>query len=47
MDLLTLDNEVFKAYLYWSGVLVLKMLFMALLTGIQRFGTFVSKYTSQ
>ncbi|XP_067640990.1 microsomal glutathione S-transferase 1-like [Eurosta solidaginis] len=38
-ELLTLENEVFKAYLFWSAVLVLKMLFMSLLTGFMRFRT--------
>ncbi|XP_058985375.1 microsomal glutathione S-transferase 1 isoform X1 [Musca domestica] len=43
-DLLSLDNEVFTAYLYWSGILVLKILAMAILTGLQRFrtGTFAN-----
>ncbi|XP_023302252.1 microsomal glutathione S-transferase 1-like isoform X1 [Lucilia cuprina] len=40
IDLLTLKNEVFKSYLFWSGVLALKMIIvMPLLTGIQRFTT--------
>nr|AWX49639.1 microsomal glutathione S-transferase [Musca domestica] len=43
-DLLSLDNEVFTAYLFWSGILVLKILAMAILTGLQRFrtGTFAN-----
>lgn len=32
-------NEVFRVYVFWSGVLVVKMLFMSLLTGMQRFRT--------
>ncbi|XP_075158362.1 microsomal glutathione S-transferase-like isoform X1 [Haematobia irritans] len=39
MDLLNLNNDVFRAYLFWSGVLVLKMLIMSMLTGLQRFRT--------
>ncbi|XP_054730219.1 microsomal glutathione S-transferase 1-like [Anastrepha obliqua] len=38
-ELLTLENEVFTAYLFWSAILVLKMLFMSLLTGFTRFRT--------
>ncbi|XP_014087471.1 microsomal glutathione S-transferase 1 [Bactrocera oleae] len=38
-ELLTLENNVFKAYLFWSAILVLKMLFMSLLTGFMRFRT--------
>lgn len=40
-ELLTLENNVFKAYLFWSAILVLKMLFMSLLTGFMRFRTMV------
>uniref|UniRef100_A0A0K8WBY3 Microsomal glutathione S-transferase 1 n=1 Tax=Bactrocera latifrons TaxID=174628 RepID=A0A0K8WBY3_BACLA len=39
LELLTLENNVFKAYLFWSAILVLKMLFMSLLTGFTRFRT--------
>ncbi|XP_039961975.1 microsomal glutathione S-transferase 1-like [Bactrocera tryoni] len=39
LELLTLENNVFKAYLFWSAILVLKMLFMSLLTGFMRFRT--------
>ncbi|XP_005185994.1 microsomal glutathione S-transferase 1 isoform X2 [Musca domestica] len=39
LDLLSFDNAVFKAYVFWSGVLVLKMLMMSLLTAMQRFKT--------
>ncbi|XP_036318440.1 microsomal glutathione S-transferase 1 isoform X1 [Rhagoletis pomonella] len=38
-ELLTLENEVLRAYLFWSAILVLKMLFMSLLTGLMRFRT--------
>ncbi|XP_061389402.1 microsomal glutathione S-transferase 1-like [Musca vetustissima] len=43
-DLLNLDNDVFRAYIFWSGILVLKILAMAILTGLQRFrtGTFAN-----
>ncbi|XP_073830087.1 microsomal glutathione S-transferase-like [Musca autumnalis] len=39
LDLLTFDNAVFKSYVFWSGVLVLKMLLMSTLTAVQRFKT--------
>ncbi|XP_030566067.1 microsomal glutathione S-transferase 1 isoform X2 [Drosophila novamexicana] len=39
LELLTLTNPVFKSYTFWTGVLVIKMLAMALLTAIQRFKT--------
>ncbi|XP_061395202.1 microsomal glutathione S-transferase 1-like [Musca vetustissima] len=39
LDLLTFDNAVFKAYIFWSAVLVVKMMFMSLLTAMQRFRT--------
>ncbi|XP_037028772.1 microsomal glutathione S-transferase 1-like isoform X2 [Bradysia coprophila] len=32
-------NEVFRVYVFWSGVLVLKMLFMSVFTGMTRFRT--------
>ncbi|KAI9590153.1 microsomal glutathione S-transferase 1 [Glossina fuscipes] len=38
-DILTLRNDVFKAYLFWSAVLVLKMLAMSWLTAVQRVAT--------
>uniref|UniRef100_A0A0A1XK77 Microsomal glutathione S-transferase 1 n=1 Tax=Zeugodacus cucurbitae TaxID=28588 RepID=A0A0A1XK77_ZEUCU len=38
-DLLSLENNVFKAYLFWTAILVLKMLFMSLITGFMRFRT--------
>uniref|UniRef100_A0A0K8VIK6 Microsomal glutathione S-transferase 1 n=1 Tax=Bactrocera latifrons TaxID=174628 RepID=A0A0K8VIK6_BACLA len=38
-DLISFDNEVFSAYVFWSAVLVLKLLFMSLRTGRLRFKT--------
>ncbi|XP_013117190.1 microsomal glutathione S-transferase 1 [Stomoxys calcitrans] len=38
-DLLTFDNAVFKAYTFWSGVLLLKLLAMSVLTALHRFKT--------
>uniref|UniRef100_A0A336M143 Microsomal glutathione S-transferase 1 n=1 Tax=Culicoides sonorensis TaxID=179676 RepID=A0A336M143_CULSO len=32
-----LNSESFKCYAFWSGILVLKMVFMSVLTGLQRF----------
>ncbi|KAK9504949.1 hypothetical protein O3M35_009115 [Rhynocoris fuscipes] len=37
VNILSLDNPVFKAYLFYSGVLVVKLMSMSLLTGRQRF----------
>lgn len=42
LDLLSLNNPVFKSYTFWAGVLVIKMLAMSLLTAVQRFKTKVS-----
>ncbi|XP_037938214.1 microsomal glutathione S-transferase 1 [Teleopsis dalmanni] len=39
VELLTLDNAVFNAYMFWSAVLVIKMLAMSPLTATQRFKT--------
>ena len=41
---LDLDNPVFLAYVFWSTVLIFKMLFMSFLTGRQRFNTKVGCY---
>uniref|UniRef100_A0A2C9MDF3 Microsomal glutathione S-transferase 1 n=1 Tax=Glossina brevipalpis TaxID=37001 RepID=A0A2C9MDF3_9MUSC len=38
-DMLTLRNDVFKSYLFWSAILVLKMMAMSVLTAVQRFST--------
>ena len=42
-ELLNFDNVVFKAYVFWIAVLVVKMLLMSLLTAMQRFKTKVNK----
>ncbi|XP_020797755.1 microsomal glutathione S-transferase 1 isoform X2 [Drosophila serrata] len=39
VELLSLTNPVFKSFVFWVGVLVIKMLSMSLLTAIQRFKT--------
>lgn len=36
-EILTLENESFRAYLFWTSVLVIKMLAMTLLTTRQRY----------
>lgn len=36
-DALSLDNKAFRGYVTWSGILVMKMLLMALLTSFWRF----------
>lgn len=45
LDLLNFKNPVFTAYLFWTGVLVLKLMSMSLLTGRQRFRKKVSAVT--
>jgi glutathione S-transferase len=42
---LSVDNDVFGAYVFWSAVLVIKMLLMAPLTAMQRFKKKVFEYT--
>ncbi|XP_030382343.1 microsomal glutathione S-transferase 1 [Scaptodrosophila lebanonensis] len=36
-NFLTVDNPIFCCYLFWATALVVKMLFMSLLTALQRF----------
>ncbi|XP_064536827.1 microsomal glutathione S-transferase 1 isoform X1 [Drosophila montana] len=38
-ELISFDNEVFRCYIGWSALLVLKMFSMSLVTGIWRFIT--------
>ncbi|XP_034124224.1 microsomal glutathione S-transferase 1 isoform X2 [Drosophila guanche] len=38
-ELISMENEVFRVYLGWTAVLVIKMLFMSVLTAMQRFKT--------
>ncbi|XP_055628147.1 microsomal glutathione S-transferase 1-like [Toxorhynchites rutilus septentrionalis] len=33
----TINEDVFRSYVFWSSILVLKMLVMSVLTGMQRF----------
>jgi glutathione S-transferase len=35
-ETISVENPVFKAYAFWSAVLVLKILAMSILTGMQR-----------
>lgn len=39
---LDISNNVFRGYITWSGILIIKMLLMAFLTGVQRFRKGVS-----
>lgn len=39
-------NEYLRSYIFWTAVLVIKMLFMSMLTGITRFRTKVNIYLS-
>lgn len=41
-DALNFNNEVFRAYITWCSILLLKVLLMAPLTGFQRFRKGVS-----
>ncbi|KAH8301341.1 hypothetical protein KR059_000526, partial [Drosophila kikkawai] len=43
VELLSLTNPVFKSFVFWVGVLVIKMLLMSLLTAVQRFKTKVRR----
>lgn len=36
-----LDNEVMQCYAFWSAILIIKLLAMALLTGMFRFKNMV------
>lgn len=42
LDNISLENEVFRAYAFWTAVVVIKMLLMAPLTGMTRIGKKVS-----
>lgn len=39
---LSYDNELFRGYVTWGGLLLLKLLLMAVLTSIQRMKSGVS-----
>lgn len=41
-DALNYNSEVFRAYITWSGILIIKMMMMGFLTGLQRFRKGVS-----
>jgi hypothetical protein len=42
-DALNYHNEVFRVYITWGGMLLIKMVLMSLLTGAQRFRKGVSE----
>lgn len=42
INALDFNNEVFRGYITWSGILLIKLLLMAFLTGLQRFRKGVS-----
>lgn len=42
-DALSYHNVVFRGYITWGGILIIKMLLMSLLTGAQRFRKGVSR----
>ena len=37
LENLSLENSIFRSYIFWSSILLLKMMAMALLTGLHRF----------
>lgn len=37
IESLSLTNQVFRAFVFWSTVMILKMLAMSILTAMQRF----------
>lgn len=39
VDTISYDNEVFRAFVFWSTIMCVKMLAMSILTGRQRFST--------
>lgn len=41
-DLLSLDNEVFRSYIFYSSLLVMKVFLLVPMTAIQRFKYMVS-----
>lgn len=43
-SMLNLDNPVFCCFLFWTSILVIKMLLMSLLTALQRFRYKVSVF---
>lgn len=43
IDALSFNNDVFRGYITWSGLLLIKLLLMAFLTGLQRFRKGVSR----
>jgi len=38
-ELLSADNEVFRAYIFWTTILIIKMFLMVVLTARARFST--------
>lgn len=42
IDLISYENDVFRTYAFWASVLIIKMLFMSILTGMTRYKTNVS-----
>lgn len=36
IDILSYENDVLRTYVFWSAVLVIKMLSMSILTGMKR-----------
>lgn len=42
LDNLKYENPVLRAYVFWSSILIIKMLLMSFLTGMKRFATKVN-----
>lgn len=47
LDTLQYENPVLRSYIFWSCVLIVKMLLMMLLTGLKRILTQVSAWISE
>lgn len=45
LDNLKYENPVLRAYVFWSSILIIKMLLMSFLTGMKRFATKVNMET--
>lgn len=46
LDTISLENDVFRAYAFWTSIVIVKMLIMSPLTGRQRFKNKVEYFFS-
>lgn len=47
IDILSYENEVFRTYVFWSAILVVKMLALSMLTGMKRHKNKVKKIINE